>query len=233
MEKNRRQIILDYIRRNDRCTKQKVINYMNGTAGGEKSEVHAALMTTVKIIDELIKEKFVILKTDPKNSQMCNLYFNHRKEFNLINSSLTEIEDLIIMMEKPMDDMRKLRGVEFYLGRKEFFELRNHLEFPYRHSFEKILLQFLIRINNKIHSQDELQFLYTRIYQLMKRLNEQTFDMADLATEKEILESQAHLLEKLSGLSSVQTYAKEYSINIKVGENLVKGIRNFEERFLN
>lgn len=78
-----------------------------------------------------------------------------------------------------------------------------------------------------------MQFLYTRIYELMKRLNEQTFDTSDLATEKEILESQTHLLEKLSRLSSVQTYAKEYSIDINVGENLVKGIRNFEERFLN
>ena len=188
-------------------------------------------MTTVKIIDALVKDKFVISKTDPKNSQMRNLYFNHKKEFNFINRSLTEIEDLIIMMEKPMEDMRKLRGVEFYLGRNEFHELRKHFEFPYRHSFEKILIQSLIRINKKIHAQDELEFLYTRIYELMKRLNEQTFDTSDLATEKKILESQIHLLEKLSRLSSVQTYAKEYSIDINVGENLVKGIKNFEERF--
>lgn len=96
-----------------------------------------------------------------------------------------------------------------------------------------MLIRFLIRINNYIHSQEDLQFLYTRIYELMKRLNEQTFDTSDLATEKEILESQTHLLEKLSRLSSVQTYAKEYSIDINVGENLAKGIRNFEERFLN
>ena len=60
-----------------------------------------------------------------------------------------------------MEDMRKLRGVEFYLGCNEFHELRKHFEFPYRHSFEKILIQSLIRINKKIHAQDELYFIFS------------------------------------------------------------------------
>ena len=42
MQKDRRQIILEYIRKNEGCTKQKVIDYMNGSAVEGRCRVPSA-----------------------------------------------------------------------------------------------------------------------------------------------------------------------------------------------
>jgi hypothetical protein len=93
----RRQIIINFIREHDGCTKTQVVEYMDGTAKGERSPIHGAMMTTRGDLDELIngEHKLVIMKKDPKNSQIHYLYLDTKTVFYKITEEITGIESML------------------------------------------------------------------------------------------------------------------------------------------
>jgi hypothetical protein len=158
-----------------------------------------------------------------------SIYINDENQFIQIDKELTDIENSMIMMDQPMDKIRKLRFHEFFIGSKEFSDMRDHFEMPYRNAFNFMLLVLLVKVDEKIHSENVMKILYRKIFELMIKLHLQTFYMVNTG---DVFRSLIHELERVKGSSGLEAYAKKYDINIKIGSNLITKIKNFEKRFL-
>ena len=165
----REEKILAFVKNHPNCSKTDVTNHMDKNG--------ASQMTTNKILKMLIKDKKIISQRDKSNSQLHHLFINPRNTFNKVNKELSELENSIDIMSEPMYKMGIQRLHEMYLGTQTFWDLRDHFEFPYRNSFCTIFLYILNYINSKIHSDEDLQILYRRVFELMIKLHRQTFVM--------------------------------------------------------
>jgi len=79
MSKDQRQAVIEFIGGHDGCTKSDVVKYMDQTAEGEKSSVHAAMMTTREILKDLVDEDKVTV--EKINSQIHRLHLNKKTRF--------------------------------------------------------------------------------------------------------------------------------------------------------
>jgi hypothetical protein len=186
-------------------------------------------LTTLKIIEKDLIPEGVVIDQKAGNSFHI-LVLNDDNIFNDIDKEVSEIENIIDIMDEPTRKMRQLYPHEFYIASQEFRYLRVHFEFPYRYAFSIMLQVLLQRTSTMVHSENSSQILYTRIVKLMIKLSQQIFDMKD---STDILDSFMSNLEKLESSSSVGGYAKKYGINIKLRNNLRTTIENFKKRFLN
>lgn len=140
----RRQIIINFIREHDRCTKTQLVEYMDGTAKGERSPIHGAMMTTRGDLEELIngEDMLIIVKKDPKNSQIHYLHLDTKTDFYKITDQITNIG----MM------------------------LRQHPEQEAQDHCLNLLLINLARVNKYIKNQGDKQTLNQKIINLLLKI---------------------------------------------------------------
>jgi ferritin len=226
-ETERRMKILEYVRENSldpKVTKSDVMRHL---------EQVSRPMTTHKITVELIKEgKIKMVKpSDKPYSQIDYLIINEQDEFVKIYKSLSEIENLIGAMDETVHGV--LKGISeksthtSYAHLQELRLLNNRLLIPYEAAINLILQELLTKINDKIHSENDSQMLYTKIGEVLRKFTLQRWNPALGETSKK--------LDYLSGdwkkvKSSSFTEAK--NINAELAGDLITFVEKFKKEFL-
>lgn len=198
--------ILDYVKKNPSVSKADVIRYM--------SDNGSSTMTTHGIIINLLADGLLIMKKDKPNSQTHKLYFNHEREYNKINESLSEIDCILYELD---DNSRIIR--EKYQEWDETGNCDDDLSSlislyewyyePLLESIETMLRILLFMTYKEIHVEIYSQALYTKIIEIMIKTTEQS---RRLSKEIRYLFSTINNLQGLRSLidNPIDTY---YSYN--------------------
>jgi hypothetical protein len=228
-ESERRIVILDYIRENSpakdpKKTKSDVMQHM---------KKQSRMMSTYKTTIQLIKEgKIKMVKPkDKPYSQIDYLVINEQDEFIKIYKSLSEIENFIGAMDETVHSV--LKGISeksthtSYAHLKELERLNRSFLIPYEDAINLILQELLARINDKIHSDNDSQILYTKIVEALRKFTVQRWDPAFRETSKR-LDIFSGVLKKVK--FSHITEAK--NINVELAGDLITLVEKFKKEFL-
>lgn len=209
----RRVMVLEYIRENAGCTKTQVIKHMKGKS---------ALVTTHKIIKDLVSDKIVLSIPDEKNSQMHRLYVNNRNAFTFITQELNKLETTISQMNQAISILSEVdvRSRDAWI----VSYLNNQLHYTCKQMIEFMLQGLLVLTSKAIRSQVDSQFLYIRIAKLIVKLNPKY--LKELGGERYV-----SLLKELYGLSpEAKSFAISKGINVEISNNLVTQMLNLRKR---
>lgn len=193
------------------------------------------------------------MSKDKPFSQTHHLVINQDNEFNKIYNSLSEIENIIDIMDGPVKkierllehqrktiqnewkEIRGLKGSEREIRKKQIKKLvSNELtdlelyKFNYVQIIETMLHILTIQIDDKIHSDKDLQILYTKVIKLIRKISQVKPDF-------HTMELINHLINNMSETRSnedVRLYAEKHEINLKVANNLIASVENFKKQFL-
>jgi hypothetical protein len=167
----RREKIIEFISNNLKCTKAQVIRYMNKIG-------FASDMTTHRIIKELENEEIISVLKDKPNSQVHYLIMNDKKEFNVVNNALSQIEIILDRIYKFQPDFGVLLkytstrsvGKENKLQMIKFDDDLFHLVKEY---FDATLKFLLIQTYMKVLDAKNTAILYKKITGLILRTGAQ------------------------------------------------------------
>jgi hypothetical protein len=108
------------------------------------------------------------------------------------------------------------------------FQTFGDLFFPYCESIDIILRILSIQINEKVHSDKDLQILYTNIIRLMSKVGIFPYDTIRLIQRLNI---------NVLGLRNLQTYLnyakfKDFGVDVSLRNDLITEIEYFKIEFL-
>ena len=233
----REEKILYFIQENPGCTKTKVINYMDENGSSQN--------TSYKILKRLVDEdKKVVSQPDRANSRIHHLYVNDKSEFIRIKKELSIIKSIMDMMDDPIQktlhfsNVKRSMSYESLMKSLEnrnqkytnYSDLYDHFIYPYEEAVTLKLQILFDRISKKtlIISEEDSRLLHTKIANLMLRLKVQIFN---ITKEREYLDYTILELKQFR-LPSTEKFSKNNHIDIKLRENIIEVIKDFEENFL-
>jgi len=135
-------------------------------------------MTTYQITIDLLKEgKLKMVKPkDKPYSQIDYLVINENDEFNKIYNMFLEIENIIDIIDQPINEFRKRKPVSPLDSSNfdhdlanEFHSLLEDLIGTFEEAMPILIQELLPRINRKIHLQIDKQILKSRIIELYQK----------------------------------------------------------------
>jgi len=239
--------ILEFIKNSPNCTENQVVKAM------EVQKV-CSKMTTLRKLDELIEKQEIDDLLNEGDSGFHRFIINENNEFNRIDKTLTEIEKTIDVMDEPLkkidrllenqrrtvnnewEEIRKLEGLEREVRKKqidkllskELTPLEHHFKFNYVQIIETMLHILTVRINDNIHSDKDLQILYTKIIKLIRKVSEYEpgFHTMSLVT---LLE---HHIRQVQSNEPVRVYANKNEINLRAADSVIASVEKFKKEFL-
>jgi hypothetical protein len=235
-EEDMREIeIIKFIKQNPGRTTNQVVKYMDKNGSSK--------ITTLKKIDDLIEGKRIKDKLDKPNG-FHKLFYDDNNDFDAINSQLTKIEKTIYVMDKPLKKIQRLledqqkellrltnEKVPLEKRRKfvseELYSLQIDYQFTYLHMIDIMFHVLSIQIDEKIHSDKDLQILYTKIIKLMRKVSKQFPRNA-----KFTLDGIINYLGEFTSKKEIKAYAKQHTININLISDVVHTVENFKNEFL-
>jgi hypothetical protein len=223
----REELILSYIKKHPGCTQTQVIDSMKG---------RSSLVTTHKIIRNLLRNEQIVRRIDEKNSLIRHLFINEKNMFNKIRNQLSEIEPFIDIMNRHLvnraiDDnveIGQLRDKSDEKKEKMLLQSISHfnvLGSIYRRSVGRMLEDlFHVTTQAKLSDKDTMLF-HNKIVELKSRLdfpawtihNESNYLQADIIAIKE----EVGLMKK----NGLQRYAE-------LAFPLIERIDNFKKDIL-
>ena len=224
----RRDAIISYISDNDGCTQTQVTEYMSN---------RSSVVTTHKIIHQLIDKQSIIVEPDKANRQTHHLHINDKlalidREINIIKKIMDSMDEPIRKFLKNRDSepseetlTEKLNKPRPPTNNKDFY---NHVIFPYEDAVTIMLRILFKRINQTILSEKEADKLRRRIVVLLNRLTTQIFN---ITKESEYLDF-GILALKTFELSTTKNFVKDNKIDLGIRRDIIKCIRDFEKKFL-
>lgn len=230
----REEKILQFIKKNRYCIKTDVINYMDKKGSSP--------MTTHKILKALIKEKKIISQRDKSNSQVHHLFVNSRNKFNAIYDKLTEINacnDILIEQREQIHEYSRTHENGGHLLDAYHY----CYQAAYMESLYTMLQDLLIQIGKSINSEVDSQVLYSRTISLIQKVTAGF----DIKKTHVFLTAYLHLdwklglrqyMRKLVIMKSKEPVkvsefeVLEKVIGSKAPRNLVKVIKDYDDRFL-
>jgi hypothetical protein len=235
-EEDMREIeIIKFIKQNPGRTTNQVVKYMDKNGSSK--------ITTLKKIDDLIEGKRIKDKLDKPNG-FHKLFYDDNNDFDAINSQLTKIEKTIYVMDKPLKKIQRLledqqkellrltnEKVPLEKRRKfvseELYSLQIDYQFTYLHMIDIMFHVLSIQIDEKIHSDKDLQILYTKIIKLMRKVSKQFPRNA-----KFTLDGIIAYLGEFTSKKDIKAYAQKHTININLISDVVHTVENFKNEFL-
>lgn len=235
-EEDMREIeIIKFIKQNPGRTTNQVVKYMDKNGSSK--------ITTLKKIDDLIEGKRIKDKLDKPNG-FHKLFYDDNNDFDAINSQLTRIEKTIYVMDKPLKKIQRLledqqrellrltnEKVPLEKRRKfvseELYSLQIDYQFTYLHMIDIMFHVLSIQIDEKIHSDKDLQILYTKIIKLMRKVSKQFPRNA-----KFTLDGIIAYLGEFTSKKDIKAYAQKHTININLISDVVHTVENFKNEFL-
>jgi len=222
----RRQSIIDYIKRNPKTTKTKVIQYM--------SKKGSSLMTTHRILNDLHEKG--IINIERPNSQLNYLIINDENEYSKIYNWLTEIDKIIDSMILPMQNLEIFDRYEpQHMERAWVEKLRDHFVTAYV-SVYCMLEILLIYISQKVPSQKDSWSLYSKVVELKIKVNQQKpiFHVEGLGL---YWKKRPLIIADLNGLKYIDEQYRKYSESqgipiYELTSNLISRIDDFKIEFL-
>jgi hypothetical protein len=235
-EEDMREIeIIKFIKQNPGRTTNQVVKYMDKNGSSK--------ITTIKKIDELIEGKRIKDILDKPNG-FHKLFYDDNNDFDAINNQLTKIEKTIYVMDKPLKKIQRLledqqkellrltnEKVPLEKRRKfvseELYSLQIDYQFTYLHMIDIMFHVLSIQIDEKIHSDKDLQILYTKIIKLMRKVSKQFPRNA-----KFTLDGIIAYLGEFTSKKDIKAYAQKHTININLISDVVDTVENFKNEFL-
>ncbi len=235
-EEDRREVeIIKFIKQNPGSITNQVIKYMD-KKGSSK-------ITTLKIINELIEGKR-IRDEHVKLNRFHKLFYDDNNDFDLINNQLTKIEKIIDVMNKPLRKIQRLiedqqsellrltnEKVPLKQRRKfvseELYGLQIDYQFTYLHMMDIMFHVLSLHIDERIHSDKDLQKLYTKIIRLMRKVSRQFPRNA-----KVTLDGIISYLGEFTSKKDIRVYAQKHDININLISDVIDTVENFKNEFL-
>lgn len=235
-EEDMREVeIIKFIKQNPGRTTNQVVKYMDKNGSSK--------ITTLKKIDELIEGKRIKDILDKPNG-FHKLFYDDNNDFDAINSQLTKIEKTINVMDQPLrkiqrllEDQQKellrLTNEEVPLEKRrkfvseELYSLQIDYQFTYLHMIDIMFHVLSIHIDEKIHSDKDLQILYAKIIKLMRKVSKQFPRNA-----KFTLDGIIDYLGEFTSKKDIKAYAQKHTININLISDVVRTVENFKNEFL-
>ena len=227
--------ILKFIKQNPGSTTNQVVKYMDKNGSSK--------ITTLKKIDDLIDGKRLRDEHDKPNG-FHKLFYNDNNDFDLINNQLTKIEKTIDVMDKPLrkiqrlledqqKELSRLTNEKVPLERRrkfvseELYSLQIDYQFTYLHMIDIMFHVLSLRIDERIHSDKDLQILYAKIIKLMRKVSKQFPRNA-----KFTLDGIIDYLGEFTSKKDIRIYAQKHNININLISDVIHTVENFKNEFL-
>lgn len=181
-------------------------------------------MTTHKTIVELIKEGKIKMVKDKPYSQTDFLVINESNEFNKIYNELRETENFMNDMDWFIHYWAK-QDVEY-----DFDDQDASTVLTYADITELKLRILLLRINDKIRSENDSKLLYTKLIKLMLLLDNQAFYRRQTGKyETDYLNFELKTLkETLYDEANIKVKPK----HVELGNRLLEDIERFKKEFV-
>ncbi|MGE5705162.1 MAG: hypothetical protein ACM3XP_00410 [Nitrososphaerales archaeon] len=227
--------ILKFIKQNPGSTTNQVVKYMDKNGSSK--------ITTLKKIDDLIDGKRLRDEHDKPNG-FHKLFYDDNNDFDLINNQLTKIEKTIDVMDKPLrkiqrlledqqKELSRLTNEKVPLERRrkfvseELYSLQIDYQFTYLHMIDIMFHVLSLRIDERIHSDKDLQILYAKIIELMRKVSKQFPRNA-----KFTLDGIIDYLGEFTSKKDIRIYAQKHNININLISDVIHTVENFKNEFL-
>ena len=227
--------ILKFIKQNPGSTTNQVVKYMDKNGSSK--------ITTLKKIDDLIDGKRLRDEHDKPNG-FHKLFYDNNNDFDLINNQLTKIEKTIDVMDKPLrkiqrlledqqKELSRLTNEKVPLERRrkfvseELYSLQIDYQFTYLHMIDIMFHVLSLRIDERIHSDKDLQILYAKIIKLMRKVSKQFPRNA-----KFTLDGIIDYLGEFTSKKDIRIYAQKHNININLISDVIHTVENFKNEFL-
>lgn len=232
-EEDMREVeIIKFIKQNPGSTTNQVVKHMRSSKN-----------TTLKKINDLIEGKRVRVEHDKPNG-FHKLFYDDNNDFDLINNQLTKIEKTIDVMDKPLRKIQRLledqqkellrltnEKVPLKHRRQfvseELYGLQIDYQFTYLHMIDIMFHVLSLHIDERIHSDKDLQILYTRILKLMRKVSKQFPRNA-----KFTLDGIINYLGEFTSRKDIKVYAQKHNININLISDVIDTVENFKNEFL-
>jgi hypothetical protein len=213
----RKEEIRKYVSKNDGgCTKTDVINYMNQTAKGDKSLIHASLATTHKILTKMIQDKIIISRPDENNSQTHLLSINNENEYNRRIDEINKVSKIVLAFTKEIDEIkvRRLLDVNHPHGR-DFLNYIHWVQSDIFHSIAAISTSIVFFVKSK-EDQETLNLLLNGVLRDSYKLNEKILPfvkkvMEEAAAKGTIFEAGSREASLMNSLMSKQSTLRTIS----------------------
>jgi hypothetical protein len=227
--------IIKFVNQNPGSTTNQVVKYMvkNGSSK----------IATLKKIDDLIEGKRIRDEHDKPNG-FHKLFYDDNNDFDAINNQLTKIEKIVDVMDKPLRKIQRLledqqkellrltdEKVPLKQRRKfvseELYRLQIDYQYTYLHIIDIMFHVLSLHIDERIHSDKDLQILYTKIIKLMRKVSKQFPRNA-----KFTLDGIINFICEFTSKKDIRVYAQKHDININLINDVIDTVENFKNEFL-
>jgi len=235
-EEDMREVdIIKFIKENPGSSTNQVVKYMDKNGSSK--------ITTIKKINDLIEGKRLRDEHDKPNG-FHKLFYDDNNDYDLINEQLTKIEKIVDIMDKPLKKIQRLvedqkkellrlttDKVPVEQRRKvvseELYSLQIDYQFTYLHMIDIMFHVLSIHIDERIHSDKDLQILYTKIIKLMRKVSKQFPRNA-----KGTLDGIINFIGEVTSKKDIRLYAQKHNINIDLINDVIDTVENFKNEFL-
>ena len=235
-EGDKREVeIIKFIKENPGSSTNQVVKYMDKNGSSK--------ITTIKKINDLIEGKRIRDEHDKPNG-FHKLFYDDNNDFDLINEQLTKIEKIVDIMDKPLKKIQRLvedqkkellrlttDKVPVEQRRKvvseELYSLQIDYQFTYLHMIDIMFHVLSIHIDERIHSDKDLQILYTKIIKLMRKVSKQFPRNA-----KGTLDGIINFIGEVTSKKDIRLYAQKHNINIDLINDVIDTVENFKNEIL-
>jgi hypothetical protein len=235
-EEDMREVdIIKFIKENPGSSTNQVVKYMDKNGSSK--------ITTIKKINDLIEGKRLRDEHDKPNG-FHKLFYDDNNDFDLINEQLTKIERIVDVMDKPLKKIQRLvedqkkellrlttKKVPVEQRRKviseELYSLQIDYQFTYLHMIDIMFHVLSLHIDERIHSDKDLQILYTKIIKLMRKVSKQFPRNA-----KGTLDGIIDFIGEFTSKKDIRHYAQKHNINIDLINDVIDTVENFKNEFL-
>jgi hypothetical protein len=235
-EEDMREVeIIKFIKENPGSSTNQVVKYMDKNGSSK--------ITTIKKINDLIEGKRIRDEHDKPNG-FHKLFYDDNNDFDLINEQLTKIEKIVDIMDKPLKKIQRLvedqkkellrlttEKVPVEQRRKvvseALYSLQIDYQFTYLHMIDIMFHVLSLHIDERIHSDKDLQILYTKIIKLMRKVSKQFPRNA-----KGTLDGIIDFIGELTSKKDIRLYAQKHNINIDLINDVIDTVENFKNEFL-
>jgi len=228
------EAILKFIKRHPDVTENQIVKAMHDNRMCSK-------ITTLKKLRDLKDRDEIRDSLKEGESGFHKLRINYDNEFMAIDKGLSEIENIIYVMEENLSKITKEWDKTDENFPMELSDLFRFYVYPYMELMETIIRLYTFKTYTKIHSAKDLQLLYGKIIKLMLLLAKQSpyfrDDVVSLDSSIRDLSDSIHNKHKNNkikafDLESVETYAEQKGIQLDKWDTFIRKIDGVRIDFL-
>ena len=137
------------------------------------------------------------------------------------------------LLEDQQKELSRLTNEKVPLERRrkfvseELYSLQIDYQFTYLHMIDIMFHVLSLRIDERIHSDKDLQILYAKIIKLMRKVSKQFPRNA-----KFTLDGIIDYLGEFTSKKDIRIYAQKHNININLISDVIHTVENFKNEFL-